>query len=281
MSASGTSPNLAPIAFDGDRPDLLGLRLRVPREPGREGREEDLEGVQAVHVRGHRDDRDHAPPQACSGGVGGVVADDDDRPELVRLRATHGLEVDRVHLAAAGVEEGAMASLPIAPYRPGGSPDRLDPMDDERWEPGMPVLDRQAVPAGARRTSHLPPSLQGLPPRSVPETRPTPLQKHYVLLSAPVLIAGRDRDHRPGARGRARQPARQAVRADRGAAAARDDGGRRPPDLALGLGVDAGRPRQGPVPPRLVVAGRRVLRAGGARVAVDRWSSGADRWNAA
>src|SRR3954469_7691250 len=81
-------------------------------------------------------------------------------------------------------------------------------MDDERWEPGMPVLDRQAVPepvpagrraaapsvvrtAPARPTDdHLPPSLRGLPPRSVPETSPTPLEKHYVLLSAPALILG-------------------------------------------------------------------------------------------
>ena len=58
-------------------------------------------------------------------------------------------------------------------------------MDDERWEPGMPVLDRQAV-----RPTPLPPSLQGLPPRSVPELAPTPLQKHYINLSVPVLIAG-------------------------------------------------------------------------------------------
>ena len=58
-------------------------------------------------------------------------------------------------------------------------------MEDERWEPGMPVLDRQAV-----RTPVLPPSLQGLPQRSVPEVAPTPLQHHYVLLSVPVLIAG-------------------------------------------------------------------------------------------
>ena len=67
-------------------------------------------------------------------------------------------------------------------------------MDDERWEAGMPVLDRQAVvaPGGgvARLAPVLPPSLQGLPPRSVPETAPTPLQKHYVLLSVPVLILG-------------------------------------------------------------------------------------------
>ena len=46
----------------------------------------------------------------------------------------------------------------------------------------MPVLDRQAVPAAA-------PGATGTP-RSVPETRPTPLQKHYVLLSAPALVLG-------------------------------------------------------------------------------------------
>lgn len=63
-------------------------------------------------------------------------------------------------------------------------------MDDERWEAGMPVLDRQAVPPLPRAAATLPPSLQALPPRSVPETAPTPLQKHYVLLSVPVLILG-------------------------------------------------------------------------------------------
>jgi len=54
-------------------------------------------------------------------------------------------------------------------------------MDDERWEPGMPVLDRQP---------NLPPSLKGLRPRSVPEVAPTPLQKHYINLSVVVLICG-------------------------------------------------------------------------------------------
>src|SRR4051812_22439934 len=82
--------------------------------------------------------------------------------------------------------------------------DRLAAMDDERWEPGMPVLDRQAVPGGAANgagpvtgaamarpsDAHLPASLRGLPPRSVPETRPTPLQKLFVLLSAPALVLG-------------------------------------------------------------------------------------------
>ena len=63
-------------------------------------------------------------------------------------------------------------------------------MDDERWEAGMPVLDRQAVRSGPRTTSTLPPSLQGLPPRSVPEVAPTPLQHHYINLSVIVLICG-------------------------------------------------------------------------------------------
>ena len=72
-------------------------------------------------------------------------------------------------------------------------------MDDERWEPGMMVLDRQAVVEraavarpgpGLGGEEALPPSLRGLPPRSVPEVAPTPLQKHFVLLSAPALVAG-------------------------------------------------------------------------------------------
>jgi len=65
----------------------------------------------------------------------------------------------------------------------------------------MPVLDRQpasgvigGTAAVATRSGPvvpvLPPSLHGAPPRSVPETDPTPLQKHYVLLSVPVLILG-------------------------------------------------------------------------------------------
>ncbi len=58
-------------------------------------------------------------------------------------------------------------------------------MDDPRYEPGMPILDRQAV-----REPVLPPSLRGLPPRSVPELRPTPLQAHYIQLSVVALICG-------------------------------------------------------------------------------------------
>jgi hypothetical protein len=65
-------------------------------------------------------------------------------------------------------------------------------MDDERWEPGMPVLDRQppATKTPSPPAATLPPSLQALPPRSVPEVAPTPLQRHYINLSAIVLVCG-------------------------------------------------------------------------------------------
>jgi hypothetical protein len=62
-------------------------------------------------------------------------------------------------------------------------------MDDERWSPGMPVLQRQPV-REARPQPNLPPSLQGLPPRSVPEAKPTPLQPYYINLSVIVFLCG-------------------------------------------------------------------------------------------
>jgi len=49
-------------------------------------------------------------------------------------------------------------------------------MDDPRWEPGMPILDRQEARAPM--------------PDRIPETEPTPLQKQYINLSAIALIAG-------------------------------------------------------------------------------------------
>jgi hypothetical protein len=67
------------------------------------------------------------------------------------------------------------------------------PLDagDERHLPGMPVLHRQPVrEPRLDSTSTLPPSLQRLPARSVPETRPTPLQKHFINLSVVALICG-------------------------------------------------------------------------------------------
>ncbi len=48
-------------------------------------------------------------------------------------------------------------------------------MDDPRWEPGMPVLDRQGI---------------GVQQRTVPEIAPTPLQPYYINLSAIGLVCG-------------------------------------------------------------------------------------------
>jgi hypothetical protein len=47
-----------------------------------------------------------------------------------------------------------------------------------------------AAAASAAYQATLPESLRALPPRSVPEIAPTPLQDHFVLLSAPALLAG-------------------------------------------------------------------------------------------
>lgn len=58
-------------------------------------------------------------------------------------------------------------------------------MDDSRWEPGMPVLERQAAPETSRASA-----AAAEPPRAIPETAPTPLQKHYINLSAIALVAG-------------------------------------------------------------------------------------------
>lgn len=58
-------------------------------------------------------------------------------------------------------------------------------MDDSRWEPGMPVLERQAVPDPGPQPSGITPT-----PRSVPEIAPTPLQAQYINLSAIALVAG-------------------------------------------------------------------------------------------
>jgi len=61
-------------------------------------------------------------------------------------------------------------------------------MDDPRWEPGMPVLDRQPVrePVGgaAARVA------EARAPDRIPETAPTPLQPYYINLSAIALVAG-------------------------------------------------------------------------------------------
>ena len=52
----------------------------------------------------------------------------------------------------------------------------------------MPVLDRQPVPEGPPATSAGGPAARV--PDRIPETAPTPLQRHYINLSAVALVAG-------------------------------------------------------------------------------------------
>lgn len=60
----------------------------------------------------------------------------------------------------------------------------------------MPVLDRQPVANGATGSPGAGTSggagvaARQTPPRNVPETAPTPLQRHYINLSAIALVAG-------------------------------------------------------------------------------------------
>jgi hypothetical protein len=63
----------------------------------------------------------------------------------------------------------------------------------------MPVLDRQPVAerapgsagaAGAPDPGRIGGPVRPAPPRTVPETAPTPLQRHYINLSAIALVAG-------------------------------------------------------------------------------------------
>ena len=53
----------------------------------------------------------------------------------------------------------------------------------------MPVLDRQGTLEPTRATGSAT-AAATLPPRAIPETAPTPLQKHYINLSAIALVAG-------------------------------------------------------------------------------------------
>jgi hypothetical protein len=55
---------------------------------------------------------------------------------------------------------------------------------------GWKISRTRPSAAGRAGPSGLPPSLHGLPPRSVPEAAPTPLQAHYINLSVIVLICG-------------------------------------------------------------------------------------------
>ena len=99
-------------------------------------------------------------------------------------------------------------------------------------------------PAGRAARRSLPPSLQGLPPRSVPEVAPTPLQRHYVMLSVIVLICGAIAITALELGAPLGSPlVKLCVVSPRRSSC--HHGRRDRPDLALGVGLDAGRPDEG------------------------------------
>ena len=128
-------------------------------------------------------------------------------------------------------------------------------MDDERWEPGMPVLDRQAVPEPNLRVRPRPASSHRACRASRRDrsrrSAPTPLQRHYINLSVIVLICGAIAITALELGAPLGSPLVKLCVLIATPLLAHHDRRRRPPHLALGLGVDAGRPGQGPVPPRL------------------------------
>ena len=97
---SGQDTDECADAFDRDRAQLLGLRLRIAIETGGRGRQQDLERVDATDVRRHRHDRDDASAEPLGGGIRGVVADDDRRSSLVRFGTPSGTELDNADLTA-------------------------------------------------------------------------------------------------------------------------------------------------------------------------------------
>ena len=114
------------------------------------------------------------------------VAARDGKLLLIVLADSHCCRVPDIRVAGGDAPEhpevhAVGASDPRAYTRPVTETPR---MDDERWQPGMPVLARQAVAPTAPREGR-----QAVPQR-VPETRPTPLQGVFIYLSVVVLICG-------------------------------------------------------------------------------------------
>src|SRR6266508_1249678 len=91
-----------PVAhpLDGDRSDLLSLRLGVAIEPRFGGWKQDLERIKTLDVRSHRNHSDHTATQSFSRRVGRVVTDDHGWPALVGLGAAGRIEIDRMNVAA-------------------------------------------------------------------------------------------------------------------------------------------------------------------------------------
>ncbi len=82
----------------GNRPNLLGLCLRITIKTAIAGREHHLERVHPLRVRGDRNDGHHASPEATGRRVRTIVAHDHGWPSLVRLGTANGIEIDPTNL---------------------------------------------------------------------------------------------------------------------------------------------------------------------------------------
>ena len=81
--------------------DLLGLGLGVDRQARVLRWEQNLEWIDAISIRRHRNDGDDAAAEAFGDAVGSIVAHNHCRPLLVRLGSSNRVEIDEPNLAAA------------------------------------------------------------------------------------------------------------------------------------------------------------------------------------
>jgi hypothetical protein len=89
----GKLPERWAEASHRDRMHLLGLRLRVNRQPAHLGAEEHLERKDLCDVARDGNDRDDTAPEPFGDDVGAIVAHDHRRPTLARLASPHRIEI--------------------------------------------------------------------------------------------------------------------------------------------------------------------------------------------
>jgi hypothetical protein len=87
--------------FNRHRPDLFGLSFRVLTHPGPRCRQEHLERVHPIGLRGHRHHSEHASSKTFGSAVGSIVADDHCRTPLAGFTTARRVQVDDAHLASA------------------------------------------------------------------------------------------------------------------------------------------------------------------------------------
>ncbi len=87
-------------SLHGNGTNLLSLGLGVVLQPGQVRWKQDLKGVDASNVRGHRYDGDDPPASSFGGNVRSVVADNDGRSSFVCFTALRRLKIYDVDLAS-------------------------------------------------------------------------------------------------------------------------------------------------------------------------------------